>query len=512
MAGTVTSIFSIGYVGPLTIAILLLWTMSPIGGQSALRMLTPQATRVYGNTTVAYLNIVNASSGFDGSSGMSSSIAAIDSIYTTSLMAMQAVQNSPRDVWTFPKIPVLRYLPLNTSSSSSNPWRDCDHDTQTVYSSLTGLVVRGIPSDSEAEFSVETSYFDLDCHSKAQNTTQDLLFAEMGGSLLYHNATNLFSAETHYDAPNDGGNSFFIDTSYNFSASRLTQPQINLWYGTRDTNGGSMANASLYNCTVSTIRVEAWISCQNASCAVDRMRRSQKDTRPDSLSPFNDAEIDINFWGTLYNLIGEFPYSTGYTHDYQAAPTDNYIYGEYPVFRDMIYVHNWSSVSDQAISSKFTTAFNTYWQASLAPFTIGSALPVQAANTPDSGLESFNMTTATTFRSIMVYQVEWPWAITFIIAAVLLQLCAFIGLFLKFKTIAPDLLGFVSSMTRDNPYIHLPSGGSNLSGSERAKLLRDLPVQILDVDGQNDTGYIALGNAAEQKLAYQRLNRRRRYR
>ncbi|KAJ5622997.1 hypothetical protein N7490_011602 [Penicillium lividum] len=512
MAGTVASIFSTGHVGPLTIAVLLLWAMSPIGGQSALRMLTSEATSVHGNTPVAYLNVVNASSWFDGASGLGSSLGAANSIYTTSLMTTQAVQSSPRDVWTFPKIPVLRHLPLNTSSSSSNPWRTCDHNNQTVYSSLIGLVVGGIPSDSEADFSVETSYFDLDCHAKAQNISDDSLFAEMGGSLLLHNATDLFSIQSSDSVPNDGDNSFFIDTSYNFTASRLTQPQINLWYGTWDTISGVTLNASLYNCTLSTVRVEAWISCQNASCAVVRMRRSQKDTRPASLSPFNGGESD---WETLISLMSHFPSSTGYTHPDHAQATDNYIYGQYPVFRGIEYVdHNWSSISDEAVSSRFTSAFNTYWQASLSPFTIGSTLPTQAANTStaDGDLSYFNMTTATTSRSIRVYQIEWAWAITFILAAVLLQLCAFIGLFFKFQTIAPDLLGFVSSMTRDNPYIHLPSGGTNLSGSERAKLLRDLPVQILDVDCQNDTGYIALGSAAEGKLAYQRLNRQRRYR
>ncbi|KAJ5918344.1 hypothetical protein N7454_010719 [Penicillium verhagenii] len=488
MTGAVTSMLAIGYVRPLTIAILLLWVMSPIGGQSALRMLTLTATSVQGNMSVEYLNIVNASSWFDGSSSTSSTIGVVDSIYATSLMATKAVQNSPGI-----------------------------HDDQTVYSSLVGLVVGGIPSDSEAVFSVETSYYDLDCRTKAQNVSKDSLFTEMGKSLLIHNATNLFQPpNSPFSAPDDGGYSFFIDTSYNFSASRQAQPQINLWYGTESNmqDGSPIVTASLYNCTLSTIRVEAWISCQNASCAVDRMRRSERDTRPDSITPFNDGDINGNSWVSLSWLLIEFPISTGYTHPTQAQATDNYIYGQYPVFNDMDGIHNWSTVSDQAVSSRFTRAFNTFWQASVSPYTIGSTLPVQAANTSvvDRELAFFNMTTATTFKSITVYQIEWGWTITFILAITLLQLCAVFGLFLKFQIFAPNILGFVSSMTRDNPHTYLPSGGSSLSGAERAKLLRDLPVQILDVDGQNDTGYIVLGSTTERKLAYQRLNKQRRYR
>ncbi|KAL4770044.1 hypothetical protein BDW60DRAFT_209445 [Aspergillus nidulans var. acristatus] len=56
---------------------------------------------------------------------------------------------------------------------------------------------------------------------------------------------------------------------------------------------------------------------------------------------------------------------------------------------------------------------------------------------------------------------------------------------------ASDILGYVSSLTRNNPYVPVPDGGSTLSGFERARLLRDMEVQILNVDERKDTGHIA---------------------
>ena len=43
---------------------------------------------------------------------------------------------------------------------------------------------------------------------------------------------------------------------------------------------------------------------------------------------------------------------------------------------------------------------------------------------------------------------------------------------LRNKTLAPDILGYVSSLTLDNPYLDLPNSGSVLPGIERSRLLK----------------------------------------
>jgi hypothetical protein len=63
---------------------------------------------------------------------------------------------------------------------------------------------------------------------------------------------------------------------------------------------------------------------------------------------------------------------------------------------------------------------------------------------------------------------------------------------LKFITTAPDVLGYVSSMTRDNPYVKIPPGATGIDGAARARLLRDVRVQLADVHTHDETGHIAL--------------------
>ncbi|KAE8371190.1 hypothetical protein BDV26DRAFT_299019 [Aspergillus bertholletiae] len=511
----VSSIIAIRQVGFLTAGVMLLWAISPIGGQSILRTLSTTSSTVPGNHSVSFLN-PNTSSGFGGTSMLSSTGPAIEAIYTASLLGTEGVRKSPQDSWGFPKIPVLDDLPLNKTASGSNPWRDCHQGNKTVYSSLVGLVVQGIPSDQNSEFPVESSYFDLDCRAVALNIAQNMVFSKMGEKALYHNATSLFHSLAGYpNAMTTAYSSFFIDTSYNFTASPPTQSNLNLWFGAKEGGKHGMTNVSLFNCTMSTIRVESWIMCQNGSCAVDRMRKSEKDTRPSSLTPFNDPDPNGDNWVSLNNLITQFPWAAGVMRPDQPSLTDSYIYGDPSLFDTQQWFHDWSTVSEKDVSSRLRALFNTYWQAALAPFTIASVSPFDKVNMSSPNVQGkaalFNMTTATTAKPVTVYSVSRGWAAVFFISTILLEICAIASIVLKSVTTAPDILGYVSSMTRDNPYIQLPAGGSFLSGPDRARSLQHLPVQIVDVRIGEETGYIALASTQSASHQYNKLNRRREY-
>jgi hypothetical protein len=55
-------------------------------------------------------------------------------------------------------------------------------------------------------------------------------------------------------------------------------------------------------------------------------------------------------------------------------------------------------------------------------------------------------------------------------------------------TATPD----ISSMTRDNPHMRLPDGGSTMSGPERARALGKIKVKIADLGSQSEVGHIGL--------------------
>lgn len=74
------------------------------------------------------------------------------------------------------------------------------------------------------------------------------------------------------------------------------------------------------------------------------------------------------------------------------------------------------------------------------------------------------------------------------------------------------MLGFVASMTYDNPYVVLPEGGATLDAMERARLLRDLRVRIGDVRIEEDVGHVAFAAVDEMgDTSVGPLERRRKY-
>ena len=103
-------------------------------------------------------------------------------------------------------------------------------------------------------------------------------------------------------------------------------------------------------------------------------------------------------------------------------------------------------------------------------------------------------------------------AIILIVITVVLQICAIVGLVLKEMTSAPDILGYVSTMTRDNVHTAVPSGGNTLDGIERARYLSDMRVQLADARPADEIGHIVLrsvNNGNESRIG--RLDKRRLY-
>ncbi|KAJ0424726.1 hypothetical protein BJY00DRAFT_309143 [Aspergillus carlsbadensis] len=516
-AGTFSLVLALRRPGILTIGILLLWAMSPLGGQSALRMISEAPSAVGGNISLAYMNMTWVS-GFEGASSMSRTGPPMRAMYTTSLLASEEARNSPRDVWGWPKIPLLRTL---SPSNDSDAWRTTasSGNGSTTYSALIGLVLQGIPLDLDVEFPVESSYFDLDCYFVANNLTSEETLQRMGeNTLVYRNASILFGNYGRFDIPGERNYSnFFVDSSYNFTGLIDARHNINLLYGSRVYPEWEVA---LFNCSLSTIAVESWIACRNGLCNATRMRPSRKDTRPPTSSPFSSPRIYPGDFGpvSLVNFVSDFPQAAGGITAYQPSPTDSYIYGDATIFA-LDWERNWTTIDLQVFSNRLTTAVNTYWQTSLAPYTITSAAISDPVNTTDPpGLyPGFNATSGTTSRGVAVYHIHTSWVTVFLIATAILQICALTGIFLRSVTRAPDILGHVSSLTRGNPHVPLPAGvgdsGSTLSGLDRAKLLRDMRVQIADVEGEKDVGRVAFVRVGlgVEKAGAKRLRKGRQY-
>jgi hypothetical protein len=97
------------------------------------------------------------------------------------------------------------------------------------------------------------------------------------------------------------------------------------------------------------------------------------------------------------------------------------------------------------------------------------------------------------YANDLVYAVSPAWLAVFAICAVVLFLGGVAGVVVESMTVAPDILGYVSTVARNSRYLQLPKTSSAMSGGERAKTVGGVKVMMQDVKGNAEVGKIALG-------------------
>jgi hypothetical protein len=121
--------------------------------------------------------------------------------------------------------------------------------------------------------------------------------------------------------------------------------------------------------------------------------------------------------------------------------------------------------------------------------------------------------TANWYRTgAQIFVVNITWAVIFLICDVVLLAAGIVSVAIESLTVAPDTLGYVSTVARNSKHLQLPKTEVNsaMSGGERAKKLGSTVVMMQDVSkpGAN-VGRIALGMKHEKakKLESGRLYR-----
>jgi hypothetical protein len=93
-----------------------------------------------------------------------------------------------------------------------------------------------------------------------------------------------------------------------------------------------------------------------------------------------------------------------------------------------------------------------------------------------------------------VFKLDWRWVSVLLASVIVLLIIGIASIVLESFLIAPDVLGYASSLARNNRYLHLPKTAAKpMSGPERARTLGGVSVMIQDVKPDKSVGKIALG-------------------
>ena len=497
LAGAIERIVLLRRFGIIGTTIIILWLLSPLGGQCSLRILAIANTNITEQRHIYYFNVSSTlsynKSSFSSSISLDIDAPILRAQLLASLIEPDSVLDSPVDLWNNVKLPRLDELSPFKDPAPGNPWIFINKTADTVWSSLSGLIIQGLPITGISAFTLESYYIDASCSDGTRfNASSEGFYSEVfKGGLRFHNTSWPFKAPV---AGTGVGliatSSFFMDTS---SSELLWEPELqrplNLIYASnlgdpdRDFYG-----LELFNCSLAVARVESDISCDGISCNAKRMRRSEVDTRSLYTMPFT--------WTEYENMLLFLPFVAGIMRLQPPSPIDQYMLGSNsPIMAGNAVAPDFSGVTGQTFSKRLTTIFNTVWQSSLWPSGIArgatgnlSADVYIPAHIPSAS------TTATITREISVYDASYPFIGLLLIITLVLQACAIAGLIFKYTATAPDILGYISTMTRDNPHVVLPNGGHTLDGLERARYLSKMKVQLADITWDRAEGHLAFVN------------------
>ena len=154
-------------------------------------------------------------------------------------------------------------------------------------------------------------------------------------------------------------------------------------------------------------------------------------------------------------------------------------------------------------AARFATVTNTYWHASLAPgnFWTGQFWDasitdvVKAADNQTANIYNDvvpQVATAQATHTIDIYHCHIWWLALLVVASMLLFLIGLAGPVLRWMTCAPDILGYASSLSRDNPYVPGSIASSAMDGFQVTRALADLKIRLADVRPDDQYGHIAV--------------------
>ncbi|KAB8219300.1 hypothetical protein BDV33DRAFT_231715 [Aspergillus novoparasiticus] len=344
-------------------------------------------------------------------------------MYQESLLSPDVVKHSSLDIFGRLKIPL---VDLGNSGSATSDWIELDTGN-TDYSSLTGIVIDGVKDDNgETEFTMEAPYYNLHMSSIEGEPT----FNSKGFDFEDDGMYTIDKSQTRYGLTKVYFNFTIPDT--NFKAS--------------------------FNLTEQYVKMRVKCVDGIASCATTAVRPISR-TSPHANGTY---WADMRAIKTLFNHLRSAGSERSLTEAYFRNP-------DTPLAAD-IYTGSTFAIPVDTFLLRLTQVVNTY----------GLLLSASSGGGVYNGTGTFTDSTPPP-----IYEISWPWLAISIVATVTIIVGAFVPALLGFCTRNPDILGYVSTMTRDAPNLEVPPGGGTLGGMDRALLLKDISIRLGEITDES---------------------------
>lgn len=520
---------------PLVALSILIWALSPLGGQASLRILstinytdTVIGLARYADTgplrhiyTHLIMNPLDNRNYWQNMAGAE---------MLTALNQPVDVYERPMDIWGNVKVPWIDKL----DPGHSGTWIDtADVRGADTYSSLIGIPIHALSPLGVKDLFIETSYLTLNCSTLRKkelylydprsheeilriscpecpdwNNTYPYKVCAAGSSQAKRTRLATFlGLETPTTDPPRGANIIVVDI-WPMSDYFRDEPGIDGWST---------------NCTVIEKHVEVHAQCDVKGCHSEAIRHSEKDKRPANFTAFD-------YWaGYALSNRTLVPFDPGDAVQYLSVSSNQTEFG------GTDYDHLVSNVTEDQLSLRLGAFINSYVQIYLMCMLVrpkeSSSLAWGPEYVPSEGLRLwtqssdlqhvdyhiqgllptedilhlFALTNVTTSTDIEVYQAKAVWVASLLICSLTVLCLGIFGIICESRSLAPKRFDPVIGQTFDNPDFGLDPGGTTLDVDDRLRLLGQLEIQIGDVRKDWDVGRISF--AVKENVAPLKLGR-----
>jgi hypothetical protein len=472
----------------LTILLVVTWALSPLGGQASFRSFYWQGNMTETTIVYPYLSANNTDNVVAASSDRVTYLAQANALFSAVLIGTRDSTDSPMDVWGNVKIPSLAAV-AKTRKADPDGWFELGSKgvNTTEYSSLIGLPVgMGEATNASTRFSLETSYWTLDCPwlSKYADRPVKNLSEVMPYNYSMTGSGIMVWTDRHLSIGSEGSEEWP-------NRARRVGLRIDDWY------------PIFIDCTIQTEYVETEITCQKTTCGAQKIRKSRL-PRP---SP-NITTLDYE----------PMPLSPYFLNLLTAVPGRNARPSGLSSFIDMLLFGvptndgaglNITIANPRGYGELLAQALNTYWLANVGMDWVTG----QRSGNYSSEVQSRQGTTVRfeqaagtiwTEEPIFTYSKAWL-ALLFIAVLVALGACVANVVLSSYLVRSPHLLMNFTTMARDSPFVQAPPGGSALSDFDRSNMMRNARVRYGDVAAEEPVGRIAIGTIDSGRASGRRV-------
>jgi hypothetical protein len=496
--------FGLRRINFLGLAIITAWVLSPLGGQSSLRLLSTRPLSIAIDATIQYQSVEGFGKRTSFDPHMEEySWASYAAPFMTALQTALNYASEPRDLFGNPRIPDINSVVwedmYSQNASDSHAVQDISNLT---YTSLFGVPIVDIPTSGNVTFTLESSYWEINCDPFAPGTYfrdsnvshlyDPILWDPFGPSFLLD---KLVQRKDNNTWPTE--NDFVFEFRYSTKTSFRRSP-IN------DT--GVMTT----NCIASFRLVESAVDCEAGDCSVHRMRHGKRDMSHMFRRMTGEAQDFQSNWYWYFECLCQF--LGGATKSTKTSELPEWWIMNPDIAlgssgRQYQYA-NVSTLPPEVFSRRLQVVMNTFWDATLnATYRTGN-LTSEGLGSKIMNSSAWNTTNArgSHYKGDQ-YICNTTFAALTIVISWFLFTAAGVSVFLGIITRAPDILGYVSSLARDDPYFtrHVPS---HLDGLETTRVLREVRVIIGDVHKEAAIGHVAF---ASMETRPGRVDRKRQY-